>query len=158
MGAFQRRVIGVLVAVCLAAVPLSAEAAWTPHKLIVIQISTQTLTAYQDGRVVLRTYVTTGRPALPTPRGTYRILAKRSPYKFVSPWPRSSPYWYASAWVNYAMLFRWGGYYIHDAPWRTWYGPRSNIYAGTHGCVNVPYRSMRFLYYWTPLGTTVIVR
>jgi lipoprotein-anchoring transpeptidase ErfK/SrfK len=127
-------------------------------KVIVISLSRQVLTAYQDGTAVLTTFVATGRPALPTPPGTYHIFARYSPYKFISPWPYGSQYWYPSSWTSFAMEFAGGGYFIHDAPWRTWYGPGSNIYNGTHGCVNVPYSPMAFLWNWTPIGTTVVVQ
>ena len=127
-------------------------------KLIVVSLSRQVLTAYQDGTAVLTTYVATGRPALPTPVGVYHIFARYSPYKMISPWPYGSPYWYPDSWTNWAMEFAGGGYFIHDAPWRSWYGPGSNIYNGTHGCVNVPYSQMAFLWKWTPMGTTVVVQ
>jgi lipoprotein-anchoring transpeptidase ErfK/SrfK len=116
------------------------------------------LTAYQDGTPVLTTYVATGRPQLPTPPGVYHIFAKYSPYKMISPWPYGSPFWYPPSWTNWSMEFAAGGYFIHDAPWRSWYGPGSNIYNGTHGCVNVPYSPMSFLWGWTPMGTTVVVQ
>jgi lipoprotein-anchoring transpeptidase ErfK/SrfK len=127
-------------------------------KLIVVSLSRQVLTAYQDGNAVLSTYITTGRPALPTPPGIYHIFRRYSPYLMVSPWPYGSPFWYPNSWTNWAMEFAGGGYFIHDAPWRTWYGPGSNTYAGTHGCVNVPYNQMAFLWNWTPIGTTVVVQ
>ena len=127
-------------------------------KVIVVSLGRQALTAYQDGTAVLTTLVATGRPALPTPPGVYHIFARYSPYQMISPWPRSSPYWYPNSWTNFAMEFAGGGYFIHDAPWRSWYGPGSNIYNGTHGCVNVPYSPMAFLWNWSPIGTTVIVQ
>jgi lipoprotein-anchoring transpeptidase ErfK/SrfK len=127
-------------------------------KLIVVSLSRQVLTAYQDGAVVLTTYVATGRPQLPTPPGVYHIFARYSPYEMISPWPRTSPFWYPPSWTNFAMEFAGGGYFIHDAPWRSWYGPGSNLYDGTHGCVNVPYSQMAFLWNWTPMGTTVVVQ
>ena len=127
-------------------------------KLIVISLSRQVLTAYQDGAAVMTTFVATGRPQLPTPPGVYRIFARYSPYKMISPWPYGSPYWYPDSWTNWAMEFAGGGYFIHDAPWRSWYGPGSNIYNGTHGCVNVPYNQMSFLWKWAPMGTTVVVQ
>lgn len=127
-------------------------------KVIVISLSRQLLTAYQDGTPVLTTYVATGRPALPTPPGVFHIFAKFSPFEFISPWPYGSPYWYPSSWTSYAMEFIGGGYFIHDAPWRSWYGPGANLYNGTHGCVNVPLSPMSFLYRWAPIGTTVIVQ
>jgi lipoprotein-anchoring transpeptidase ErfK/SrfK len=127
-------------------------------KLIVISLSRQVLTAYQDGTPVLTTLVATGRPQLPTPPGVYHIFAKYSPYKMISPWPYGSAFWYPPSWTNWAMEFAAGGYFIHDAPWRSWYGPGSNLYNGTHGCVNVQYSPMSFLWGWTPMGTTVVVQ
>jgi lipoprotein-anchoring transpeptidase ErfK/SrfK len=127
-------------------------------KLIVISLSRQVLTAYQDGTAVLSTYITTGRPALPTPPGVYHIFRRYSPYLMISPWGYGSPFWYPPSWTNWAMEFAGGGYFIHDAPWRSWYGPGSNTYNGTHGCVNVPYSQMSFLWNWTPMGTTVVVQ
>src|SRR5437763_8326537 len=140
------------------ATPTPAPTPAAQGKLIVVTLATQSLTAYEDGKVVATTVVSTGRPALPTLTGTFHIKAKYAPYHFISPWPKSSPYWYASAWVKYAMLYEDGGYFIHDAPWRTVYGPRANLTNGTHGCVNVPLSTMTFLYNWASVGTTVIVQ
>lgn len=126
-------------------------------QLIVVSIAEQRLTAYQDGAIVLTTNVATGRPALATPTGTFQVMSKSSPYKFVSPWPRGNQYWYPDEWVSYAMLFADDGYFLHDAPWRTAYGPGANLTRGTHGCVNVPNATMPALYRWATVGTTVIV-
>ena len=127
-------------------------------KIIVISLSRQVLTAFQDGNVVLTTFVATGRPQLPTPPGVYHIFARYSPYLMISPWPYGSPWWYPPSWTNWAMEFIGGGYFIHDAPWRSWYGPGANLYNGTHGCVNVPYSPMATLWNWAPNGTTVVVQ
>ena len=140
------------------ATPTPAPTPAAQGKLIVVTLATQSLTAYENGKVVATTVVATGRPALPTLTGTFHIKAKYTPYQFISPWPKSSPYWYASAWVKYAMLYEDGGYFIHDAPWRTVYGPGANLTNGTHGCVNVPLSTMSFLYKWASVGTTVIVQ
>ena len=127
-------------------------------KVIVISLSRQVLTAYQDGNAILTTFVATGRPQLPTPPGVYHIFARYSPYKMISPWPYGSPWWYPPSWTNFAMEFIGGGYFLHDAPWRSWYGPGANLYNGTHGCVNVPYSPMATLWNWAPNGTTVVVQ
>ena len=140
------------------ATPTPAPTPAAQGKLIVVTLATQSLTAYENGKVVATTVVATGRPALPTLTGTFHIKAKYTPYQFISPWPKSSPYWYASAWVKYAMLYQDGGYFIHDAPWRTVYGPGANLTNGTHGCVNVPLNTMTFLYKWAGVGTTIIVQ
>jgi len=124
-------------------------------KFIDISLSRQQLIAYQDGQVVVSTVITTGQPALPTPPGSYRIMAKYSPFRFVSPWPYGSPYWYEASWVSYAMLFRSGGYFIHDAPWRSIWG-RPGV-SGSHGCVNIPGGAMPTLWAFAEIGTPVVV-
>jgi lipoprotein-anchoring transpeptidase ErfK/SrfK len=101
--------------------------------------------------------VATGRPALPTITGNYYVQKKYSPYRMVSPWPYGSPYYYPPVWMSWAMEWEMSGYFIHDAPWRTRYGPGANFVAGTHGCINVPHDAMSWLYNWTPVGTTVTV-
>lgn len=133
-------------------------------KRIIVVLSQETLYAYDGNRLVLKTYVTTGNPALPTPTGSYQVMAKYHPYEMISPWPPGSPYYYAPSWMQYAMLFRSGGYFLHDAPWRSVFGPGSNgpgtpgtNYGGTHGCVNIPSAPMTFLFGWTPVGTAVSV-
>lgn len=144
--------------------PTAAGVALFPNggKRIIVSLSRQTLYAYNGARLFLQTPVTTGNPSLPTPLGHYTITAKYHPYEFISPWPPGSPYYYAPSPVNYAMLFRTGGYFIHDAPWRSDYGPGTNgpgqpgtNYGGTHGCINTPPSPMVSLYFWTPMGTPV---
>lgn len=129
-------------------------------KEIVIHLNSETLTAFQDGTPVLQTPVTTGRPALPTPVGITSVFRRATPYLFISPWDRSSPFWYPPSWVTWALEFRSGGYFLHDAPWEpagsygagSEYGPYAS-----HGCVHVPYGAMQFLFAWTPDGTPVDV-
>ncbi len=127
-------------------------------KVIVISLSRQVLTAFQDGNAILTTFIATGRPQLPTPPGVYHIFARYSPYEMISPWGYGSAWWYPPSWTSFAMEFIRGGYFIHDAPWRSWYGPGANLYNGTHGCVNVPYSPMAALWNWAPIGTTVVVQ
>jgi hypothetical protein len=127
------------------------------HK-IVVNLGAQHLWAYEGDSLLLDTDVATGRPALPTPPGDYHIFFKSSPYVMHSPWPYGSPYWYPDVWMNYAMEFRSGGYFLHDAPWRTHYGPGTNLWDGTHGCVNVPLAPMARLYAWAQLDDEVLIQ
>lgn len=105
--------------------------------------------------MVVSTDVTTGQPALPTPTGRFAIMAKYSPYRFISPWPKGSPYYYDPLDVGYAMLFAEGGYFIHDAWWQRNFGPGGNLKTGSHGCVNVPPAAMPALYQWARVGDPV---
>ncbi len=135
------------------------------YKRIVISLSKQQLWAFDGSHYVLSSLVTTGNPALPTPLGHFPILGKYSPFTFVSPWPPGSTYYYPPAPTTYALLFDNRGYYVHDAPWRSNFGPGSNAttgtpgqnYTGTHGCVNVPFTMMQPLYQWATIGTVVDV-
>ncbi|GAC1462329.1 MAG: hypothetical protein PVSMB7_02300 [Chloroflexota bacterium] len=133
-------------------------------KRIIVSVSRETLYAYDGNRLLLQTYVTTGNPNLPTPLGSFTITAKYHPYEFVSPWPEGSPYYYSPSLSNYAMLFHEGGYFLHDAPWRSAFGPGTNRpgqpgtnYGGTHGCINIPPAPTLFLWNWAPIGTPVLV-
>lgn len=128
-----------------------------PQRVIEIVLSTQHLTAYEDGKAVLSTDVTTGRPGMETVTGHFHILQKFSPYVFISPWPRGDPNYYDPLRVNWAMLFADGGYFIHDAWWQRNWGPGADKLTGSHGCVNVPEAPMGPLYGWAQVGDDVIV-
>jgi len=131
-----------------------------PQNLIVIHLATQQLVGYTNGCPWLRTPVTTGRPALPTDRGTFHIFAKYPAFHMISEWPKSSPFYYPPTWVYNAMEFVGDGTFIHNANWEPprAYGPGSEYgpYA-SHGCVHVMDGPLRQLYNWAPIGTTVQV-
>lgn len=133
-------------------------------QVIVVSLQQQWLWAFQNHQLVFETPVTTGRPALPTPLGIYPITEKVANTTFYSPWPPGSPYYYSPLHVDYAMLFRAGGYYIHDAPWRQYFGPGTNVAhtnpdgtqdTGSHGCVEVSVTAGAWLYHWSTVGATI---
>jgi lipoprotein-anchoring transpeptidase ErfK/SrfK len=132
----------------------------------VVSISQEELDAYDNGQLFVSTPVATGRPELATPTGTYHIFGKYSPYRFISPWPVGSPYYYAPVTANYAMEWKGGGYFLHDAPWRGYFGKGANYWhwdslmgedPGTHGCIDVPTPVMSQLFSWATIGTTIQV-
>jgi lipoprotein-anchoring transpeptidase ErfK/SrfK len=135
-----------------------------PSKAITISLKEQVLRAYEHGKQVFWSYVTTGRPGLETDPGNFKVYSKNSPWTMHSPWPKGSPYWYPDSKVQMVMWFN-GGDGIHDAYWRAYYGPGTEYphydpYGednGTHGCVNVPFHNMTWLWNWTPMSTPVIV-
>lgn len=132
-----------------------------PHgKVIDVDVTTQSAIFFDDGCIAGSALVTTGRPGLRTPTGTFHIYAKYSPITLISPWPQSSPYYYSPENAAYAMEFLRGGFFIHDAPWEPApaFGPGSeNGVDASHGCVHIPTPTMAWLYAWSPVGTTVIV-
>jgi lipoprotein-anchoring transpeptidase ErfK/SrfK len=131
-----------------------------PQDLIVIHLATQQLVAYNSGCPWLRTPVTTGRPALPTDRGTFQIFGKYPAFHMVSQWPKTSPFYYPPTWVYNAMEFVSDGTFIHNANWEppSAYGPGSQYGPySSHGCVHVMDGPLQQLYSWAPIGTTVQV-
>lgn len=149
----------------LSHVGLAGQALAKGHagKLIVISRKRQQLEAYNDGKLYLVTAVTTGRPDLDTPLGSFEVLDKVSPKQMKSPWPKGHKYYYDPAWVKYAILFEWGGFFIHDAPWAPYNGYGTNVphedpdgvwRTGSHGCVRTPLWAVTNLYSWSRIGTT----
>ncbi len=135
-------------------------------KEIIVSLSRQWVWAYQNGVQVYNSPVMTGRPTLATPTGTYHVFLKLHPTTFTSPWPPGSPYWYPPTYINYALGWRAGGFFLHDSWWHSVYGPGTNGWHydpkfgwqwGTHGCIAMPLSAASWLYYWAPIGTLVQV-
>lgn len=135
-------------------------------QVVLVSLTQQWLWAYQDRRLTLATAVTTGMPQLPTPTGVYHITMKESNVWFYSPWAYGSPYYYTPEHIDFAMLFRDGGFYLHSAAWRHAFGPGTNVphtdpdgtyETGSHGCVNMPVDAASALYGWIGIGATVII-
>lgn len=135
-----------------------------PDKLVVVSTESQTMRVYYHGVLVHEDYVTTGRPELPTVHGIFHVYLKQTPFEFISPWPLGSPFYYPPSWVKYWMPFI-GGYGLHDSPWRSVYGPGTNLPhssdpgepLGSHGCVNIPGPDAAWLWNFVEVGTTVLV-
>jgi lipoprotein-anchoring transpeptidase ErfK/SrfK len=125
----------------------------------VVSLSLGHLWIVVDRRVIFDTPVTTGMPALATPVGDFSVLQKKSPIHWISPFPIGSPYYYPpTLWSQQGLLFRDGGYWIHDADWQANWGPGANQISGSHGCVNVPVGAMPTIYAWAVLGDAVLIR
>ncbi|HET7768605.1 MAG TPA: L,D-transpeptidase [Chloroflexota bacterium] len=133
-------------------------------KHIILSISKQWLFAYEEGELLMNGPVTTGRPELLTPLGSFRILSKHAPYTFVSPWGPGSPFWYETATSSYALRITDNGVFLHDAPWRPFNGPGTNVphvdpdgvwRTGSHGCINMRLADAAWTHRWAPLGMPV---
>jgi LysM repeat protein len=112
-------------------------------KWIDVDLSTQTLTAYQDGQAVFTARVSTGTWRTPTVVGTYRVYVK-----YVSTRMRGPGY--DTPDVPYTMYF-YQGYGLHGAYWHDNFGTPMS-----HGCVNLSVDDARWLYNWAPVGTKVV--
>ena len=116
-------------------------------KWIDVNISTQTLTAYEGNKAVFSTLVSTGVSWHPTVVGTYKIYAKYLADDMSG--GEGAEYYYLPA-VPYTMYF-YGGYAIHGTYWHHNFG-----HPMSHGCVNLPTDAAEWVYNWAPMGTTVV--
>ena len=124
--------------------PPAAPPVVSGQRWIDIDISSQTLTAYDGNTPVFNTLVSTGL-AFPTPVGTYKILYKLQAQRMTGPG-------YDLPNVPWVMYFTNRGHAIHGAYWHNNFGnPMS------HGCVNMRPSEAQWLYDFTPNGTTVVV-
>jgi hypothetical protein len=131
-----------------------------PSKVIDVNLTTQKLVASACGQQFASTPITSGRPGLRTPTGTFAIFLKQQSVTFNSPWPQGDPNYYPPMFVAYAMEFLDGGYFLHTDPDEPvgGFGPGSqNGPYASHGCVHVPVPVMASLYEWADEGTTVSI-
>lgn len=131
-----------------------AQEIFTTGKLITVDIGKQKLFAWEGGKIVHETKVSTGMRLTPTVRGSFKIQRKiplhdmrgPSPYKNIYPSGR-----YHIKNVPNSMYF-YQGYAIHGAYWHNNFGR-----VASHGCVNVPLASAAWLFSWADVGTQVSV-
>lgn len=138
-------------------------------QVLVVSMVEQTMRVYQDGKLVNAFQVTTGRAELPALPGVWTVLGRQSPTVFKSPEPPGSPYWYPDTPIHYAILYHYGGYFVHDSWWRADYGPGTQFphydsggdesFAGngSHGCVNVREDQAAWLYSHTDWNTRIVL-
>jgi lipoprotein-anchoring transpeptidase ErfK/SrfK len=158
-----------------ASITLSASVPVAPlpsGRVIYVSRARQWVYAYLNGHLVFSNAVETGRLELPTPSGHFSVLSKGRNLTFTSPWPKGSPNYYFPTHINYALMFKSGGFFLHDAWWHCTFGPGSNVNhwtsgcpgwtgghweTGSHGCIGMSISDARRLYDWATVGTPVIV-
>ncbi len=118
-------------------------------KWIEINLSTQYLIAWQNGVRVNETYVSTGRPGFDTPTGTWYVNTK---YYTDDMQGCIQGECYFVPDVPWTMYFTNWGHALHGAYWHNNFG---NVMS--HGCVNLPVPFAEWLFYWTPIGTPVVI-
>jgi lipoprotein-anchoring transpeptidase ErfK/SrfK len=120
----------------------------TDGKWIDVNVTNQTITAY-EGNVALKTIlVSTGLPRTPTVLGTYKVLRKYPAVRMTGGTPGYDYYDLPN--VPYTMFF-FQGYAIHGTYWHTNFG-----HPMSHGCVNLPTDEAKWFYEWAPVGTPVV--
>ncbi len=122
-------------------------------KKIVVDLTAQSVTAF-DGSTVFRTCeCVSGDATHPTPTGKFKVLRKHHPY--------TSHTYHVP--MNYAMFFTTTGEALHQyhgpVPWALLRAGRSlTSLVGSHGCVRLQEDDAKALYGWATLGTAVEVK
>lgn len=137
--------------------------------VIMVATAEEYLRFYVDGKLVNSFPVTTGRVERPTLPGVWLTQDRKSPTQFKSDDPPTSPFWYPPTPIHYAILYHWGGFFVHDAWWRADYGmgtqfphydsggDESFAGNGSHGCVNVREDRAAWLYAHTDWNTQIVI-
>ena len=116
---------------------------------VVVSISKQTLKYYEYDKLVLTSNVVTGINGK-TPKGTFKVQNKAQDIIL-----KGEDY---ESFVSYWIGFYRGAFGFHDASWRSSFGGNIYKYAGSHGCVNMPYSKVRQLYNLIDVGTPVYIK
>ncbi len=114
------------------------------ERWIDVDLTNQTLTAYEGQTPVRTTLVSTGVSRWPTPVGQYRIWIKLR-YDDM----RGPDYYLPD--VPYVMYFH-KGYGLHGTYWHSNFGHRMS-----HGCINLPTAEAEWFFNWAEVGTLVNV-
>ena len=114
------------------------------RRWIEVDISDQSLTAWQGETAVLKTTVSTGKPGWQTLPGTFKVYVKYDE-------TRMTGIDYDTPDVPWTMYY-YQGFAIHGAYWHNNFGTPVS-----HGCVNLRVDEAKALYEWSSVGTEVVV-
>lgn len=123
------------------AMDLSPLAADVADKRIEIRLAEQQMTAYENGRAVMKVRVSTGAGHMYTPKGSYRVFRKAPGQRLVGGVGADR---YDLPGVPFVTYFTYSGIAIHGAYWHNDYGV-----ARSHGCINVLPEVARWFWRWT---------
>ncbi len=126
------------------ATPEEIAARW-----IYVDLSDQTVTAYQGVIPVFQTSTSTGLPRTPTVTGEFSIYVKYESTRMRGGYGAS---YYDLSNVPHTMYF-YQGYGLHGAYWHNNFGTPMS-----HGCVNLSLPDAELLFNWAVVGTRVVVQ
>ena len=137
--------------------------------VLMVSMVEQAMRFYVNGKLIRSFYVTTGRIERPALPGYWTVQDRKSPDEFKSDDPPGSPFWYPPTPISYAILYHWGGFFVHDAWWRVNFGPGTQFphydvggdesFAGngSHGCINMQVSDAAWVYGHTDWNTQIMV-
>lgn len=121
-----------------------------------VDLTNQHMFYFKDGQLMMESDIVTGNPNAgnATPQGVYSLAYKQRNVNLRGPKKEDGTYEWDSP-VSYWMPFN-GGIGFHDAIWQSAFGGTRYTWAGSHGCVNMPYDKAGQLYELIETGTPVI--
>lgn len=121
----------------------------TTDRWIDVNLTDQTVTAYQ-GTVPLKTVrVSTGLPRTPTVVGQFKIYRKLTAQTMWGGSQAAGDYYYLPNVPN--VMYFYQGYALHGTYWHSNFGrPMS------HGCVNLTLADAKWFFDWASVGTIVV--
>jgi lipoprotein-anchoring transpeptidase ErfK/SrfK len=125
----------------------------TTTKRIVVDVSKETLYAYDGDTLFMQEPISTGLEYTPTPNGTFTVYHKTPSRYMQGPLPGVSTQKYDLPGVPWDLYFTRDGAVIHGAYWHNHFGQ-----PWSHGCVNLSPENAKKLYYWADIGTPVVVQ
>ncbi len=121
------------------------------NRWIEVNLDQQTLSVYQDDKLIFATLVSTGIDTLWTRPGIFQIYQKKD----------------SEDMSGFTAADRSDFYYIEDVPWTMYFDQKRALhgafwhdrfgYQNSHGCVNMPDGDAHWLYNWAKVGDTVYV-
>ena len=124
--------------------PARLTAVGRTGKWIEVILSKQRLIAWQNGRAVMSSAISSGLRRTPTRKGVFTIRRKYRSTRMTGPG-------YNLPRVPWTMYYS-GSFAIHGAYWHNRFGTPMS-----HGCINLPVAFAGRLYAWAPVGTTVVI-
>lgn len=119
-------------------------------KYIDLNIATQVLSTFENGKLLDSYIVSSGKKGMDTPKGQFKVMAKK-----LRPW--SSKY---KLYMPFFMQFTGQGHGIHELPeWPGGYKEGAN-HLGipvSHGCVRLGVGPAQQVYGWAEAGTPIVI-
>ncbi len=111
-------------------------------KLIELNLSQQTLTAYEKGRPVFNARISSGVKGWETPTGEFRVERKRPSWYMAAGDPAA--YGFDLPGIPWVAYFHWGGQAFHGTYWHNDFGRPQSA-----GCVNLSPDDALWIFRWT---------
>ena len=130
--------------------PVPVPASGGSGKQISVDLSTQWLVARENGEVVYKAPVATGKDGFNTPTGTYTVYSKTKLQTMRG--EANGETWVVPNVPN--VMYINGDVALHGTYWHNKFGTGVRM---SHGCINLSLADAQWMYNWAPKGTTVVV-